>query len=55
MALKIDLFNHYFPKRFWEEFLNSSYGLKDMGKRVANIPTIYDLDARFKSMDEFGD
>ncbi len=55
MSLKIDLFNHFFPKRFWEEFLNSSYGLKDMGKRVSNIPTIYDLDARFRSMDEFGE
>jgi predicted TIM-barrel fold metal-dependent hydrolase len=53
LALKIDLFNHFFPKRFWEEFLVSSYGLKDMGKRVANIPCIFDLDARFRSMDEF--
>ncbi len=53
MALKIDLFNHFFPKRFWEEFLVSSYGLKDMGKRVANIPCIFDLDARFRSMDPF--
>jgi len=55
LALKIDLFNHFFPKRFWEEFLVSSYGLKDMGKRVANIPCIFDLDARFRSMDEFGE
>jgi uncharacterized protein len=53
LALKIDLFNHFFPKRFWEEFLVSSYGLKDMGKRVANIPCIFDLDARFRSMDPF--
>jgi len=53
LSLKIDLFNHFFPKLFWEEFLNSSYGLKDMGKRVSNIPTIYDLDARFRCMDEF--
>jgi uncharacterized protein len=53
LSLKIDLFNHFFPKRFWEEFLKSSYGLKDMGKRVSNIPTIFDLDARFRCMDEF--
>src|SRR5256885_15986137 len=25
------------------------------GKRVANIPTIVDLDQRFRAMDEFGD
>ncbi len=55
MALKIDLFNHFFPKQFWDAFLNSSYGLKDMGKRVANIPNIYDLDSRLRTMDEFGD
>lgn len=53
MALKIDLFNHFFPKRFWEEFLKSSYGLKDMGKRVANIPNIFDLESRMRTMDEF--
>ncbi len=55
MALKIDLFNHFFPKRFWEEFLKSSYGLKDMGKRVANIPNIFNLESRLRTMDEFGE
>jgi uncharacterized protein len=55
VSLKIDLFNHFFPKRFWEEFLKSPYGRKDMGKRVSSIPTIYDLDARFRCMDEFGE
>jgi predicted TIM-barrel fold metal-dependent hydrolase len=53
LALKIDLFNHFFPKRFWDEFMSSSSGLKDMGKRVKNIPAIYDLDARFRTMDMF--
>jgi predicted TIM-barrel fold metal-dependent hydrolase len=53
LALKIDLFNHFFPKRFWDEFLAFSGTLKDMGKRVKNIPAIYDLDARFRTMDQF--
>jgi uncharacterized protein len=53
LALKIDLFNHFFPKRFWEEFLSFSSGLKDMGKRVKNIPAIYDLEARFRTADQF--
>jgi predicted TIM-barrel fold metal-dependent hydrolase len=53
LALKIDLFNHFFPKRFWDEFLSFSSGLKDMGKRVKNIPAIFDLDTRFRTMDEF--
>ncbi len=30
-----------------------STGLKDMGKRVKNIPAIYDLEARFRTMDQF--
>ncbi len=53
MALKIDLFNHFFPRRFWEEFVSFSASLKDMGKRVKNIPAIYDLEARFRTMDMF--
>ena len=53
MALKIDLFNHFFPQRFWDEFMTHSSGLKDMGKRVKNIPAIFDLEARFRTMDQF--
>lgn len=55
LSLKIDLFNHFFPKRFWEEFLSFSAGLKDMGKRVRNIRNIYDLESRLRTMDEFGE
>jgi uncharacterized protein len=53
--VKIDIFNHLFPPRFYEEFLHVAPGLKDMGKRVRNIPTLFDLDARFRMMDEFGE
>ena len=53
MALKIDIFNHFFPQRFWDEFMSHSSGLKDMGKRVQNIPAIFDLEARFRTMDQF--
>jgi uncharacterized protein len=55
LALKIDLFNHFFPKRFWDEFMSFSSGLKDMGKRVRNIQNIYDLESRLRTMDEFGE
>lgn len=55
MALKIDLFNHFFPKRFWDEFMSFSSGMKDMGKRVRNIPNIYNLESRLRTMDEFGE
>lgn len=53
--MKIDIFNHFFPQRFWDEYINLGASFKDMGKRVQNIPTIVDLDARFRVMDEFGD
>jgi predicted TIM-barrel fold metal-dependent hydrolase len=53
--VKIDIFNHIFPERFFAEFLNVAPGLKDMGKRVRNIPTMVDLGARFRMMDEFGE
>ena len=53
--LKIDAFNHIFPKRFFQELIDIPNGPKDIGKRVRNMPTIMDLDARFKVMDEFAD
>ena len=53
--MKIDIFNHIFPERFFAEFLKVASGLKDMGKRVRNISTMVDLDARFRMMDEFGE
>ncbi len=53
--MKIDIFNHIFPQRFFDEFLKVASGLKDMGKRVRNIPIMVDLDARFRLMDEFGE
>ncbi len=53
--MKIDIFNHFFPRRFFDEFINVGTVLKDMGKRVRNIPSIVDLDSRFRVLDEFGD
>lgn len=53
--MKVDVFNHIFPQRYFDEFINTPTGPKDMGKRVRSMPTIVDLDARFKVMDEFGD
>jgi len=35
--------------------MSFSSSLKDMGKRVRNIPGIFDLDTRFRTMDEFGE
>jgi predicted TIM-barrel fold metal-dependent hydrolase len=53
--VKIDIFNHLFPKKFFEQHIDRGAGGKDIGKRVSNIRTIVDLDNRFRVMDEFGD
>jgi predicted TIM-barrel fold metal-dependent hydrolase len=53
--MKIDIFNHLYPRRFFDQFIADGAAGKDMGKRVSNIATIVDLDARFRAMDEFGD
>jgi predicted TIM-barrel fold metal-dependent hydrolase len=51
--MKIDIFNHLFPQAFFDKYIEK--GLPDIGKRVKAMPTIVNLDARFKVMDEFGD
>jgi uncharacterized protein len=52
---KIDIFNHIFPKTFYDKMLSVLPNGKDMNKRVRNIPSIVDLDERFRIMDKFGD
>ena len=51
----IDVFNHIFPARCFEKFLDLARNLEDMGKRTRNVPMLVDLDTRFRVMDEFGD
>ena len=53
--MKIDIFNHIFPKKFFDNYIDAGSGGKDIGKRVANIQTIVDVDSRFRILDEFGD
>ena len=53
--MKIDIFNHLFPKRYFDQYIAGGVAGKDMGKRVTHIETIVDLDKRFRAMDEFGD
>ncbi len=53
--MKIDIFNHIFPKKFFDKYIDQGSGGKDIGKRVQNIQTIVDVDSRFRILDEFGD
>ncbi len=51
----IDAFNHFFPKGLWDKMLASEGAARDIGKRMRGIPCIYDLDERFRVMDQFKD
>src|ERR1700756_2346793 len=51
----IDAFCHFFPPRLFEQMSRTAGGTKDIGKRIQGVRTIYDLEARLKMMDEFGD
>ena len=53
--MKLDIFNHIFPKNYFDKMLEVAGDYKDMGKRVREIPVIYDLDERFRVMDMFDD
>ena len=53
--MKIDAFTHIFPKAYWDRMLSVQPDARDMHKRVRAIPSIVDLDARFRIMDDFGD
>jgi len=53
--VKIDIFNHIFPTRFFDRMMEVAGQHRDMGKRVRDIPILVDLDLRFRVMDEFGE
>jgi len=53
--VKIDIFNHIFPVRFFERYIASGAAGKEIGKRMANTRVGFDLDLRFRVLDEFGD
>jgi len=53
--MKIDVFNHIFPKKYFDKMLELTPNGKDMHKRMRNVPSIVDLDVRFKMMDLFDD
>jgi len=52
--MKIDIFNHIFPKVYFDKMVKVAPKGKDMHKRVREVPSIVDLDDRFRRMDEFG-
>jgi predicted TIM-barrel fold metal-dependent hydrolase len=53
--MKIDIFAHIFPKPYFDKMVKVAPDGKDMHKRVRNVPSIVDLDERFRIMDRFDD
>ena len=53
--MKLDIFNHIFPRKFFDKMVEVAPNGADMHKRVRNIPCIVDLDERFRIMDLFDD
>jgi len=53
--MKIDIFAHIFPKSYFDKMVSIAPNGKDMHKRVRNVPSIVDLNERFRMMDMFDD
>ena len=53
MALKIDVFNHIFPKPFFDR-LQEVIVNRGAIKRWLHIPFLHDLNVRFRMIEEFG-
>ena len=50
---KLDVFNHIYPKPYFDLMMAVAPTFKDIGKRMRNIPMLVDLDERFRVMDRF--
>jgi predicted TIM-barrel fold metal-dependent hydrolase len=53
--MKIDIFAHIFPKSYFDRMVQVAPDGKDLHKRVRNVPSIVDLNERFRIMDLFDD
>lgn len=51
----IDAFCHFFPEGIFKLMSQTAGGTTNVGKRMQGVRTIYDLDARFRVMDQFED
>ena len=51
----IDIYTHIFPERFFQEMTRISPRIENIGQRLRAVTKLFDLDARFREMDEIGD
>jgi uncharacterized protein len=55
MSTIVDIYCHIYPDRFFREMSEVVPNLSNIGQRLRGIKKLFDLDMRFKEMDEFGD
>lgn len=53
--MKIDVFNHLFPKNYFDKMAELVPQFANMVRRLSEVPALVDLEARFRIMDEFDD
>jgi predicted TIM-barrel fold metal-dependent hydrolase len=53
--MRIDAFNHFYPKPYFDKMAEVARDQKDMFRRARAIRAIYDLDERFRVIDRFDD
>ena len=51
----VDIYTHIFPATAYEKMTALSADLGNIGKRIANMKFLHDLDGRFREMDTYGD
>src|SRR5690349_2886947 len=55
MSTIVDIYCHIYPDRFFQEMMKVAPKVGNIGPRLRSITKLFDLDARFKEMDEYGD
>src|SRR6516165_10863593 len=51
----VDIYCHIFPDRFFQEMTRIAPRLGNIGARLRGVKKLFDLDERFREMDQFGD
>jgi len=51
--LKVDAYNHIYPRTYWDAMIDRAGDYGDLGKRTRSVPMLTDLDERFRVMDMF--
>src|SRR5476649_420072 len=51
----LDIYTHILPDRFFQEMSRASPRLENIGARLRGVKKLFDLDLRFRDMDEIGD